>query len=604
MTEARQSKPAHRPQEPGPSGGHIVLCGLESLGVRTLEELDRLGERVVIVARNVDPRYRDVAQGFAALHRIVEGDPRDADCLREAEVQSAKAIVLTEVDDVANIHAALTAQHLNPTIHTVIRTYDEEFGRRVETLLPDAVTLSASAIAGPGFVSAILDEEAEERWLEVLGRTLVLRHTDPRDPAVLAALADDSVDPVVLFPQAGESLLCLVDAAGEPGTRPPARAVARPRPRRRPGVTRHLGRVDTRFWVLGGVLLVITAVSAVIFAAASGLNPLEAVYDVIGAFFGGVDPSVANSDALRVFAILLTLVGAAALAAFYGLIADVVLSTRISHLLGPRAADAHDHVIVVGLGTIGFRIASLLHERGIPVVAAERAADGRFVEAARAMRIPVLTTDARSQHMLKALSIETARALVATTDDDAANLATALHARALRPDLRVVLRLFDPDLAARLDRALGKYNSRSVSSLSAPAFAAAAVGREVLATIPVSHRRVLIVARVPVEAGSAADGSTIAAEEAAASAMHLGGCRILAVAAAGQARWRPAPDERVAAGTELVVVATKRGLATALKRGGTAASGGRSGLELAHHQEVGEPEGVQPGSLGGVQAPA
>ena len=62
------------------------------------------------------------------------------------------------------------------------------------------------------------------------------------------------------------------------------------------------------------------------------------------------------------------------------------------------------------------------------------------------------------------------------TDDDAANLTTAFHARALRSDLRIVLRLFDPDLAARLDRALGDYRSRSVSSLAAPSFAAAAVG--------------------------------------------------------------------------------------------------------------------------------
>ena len=222
----------------------------------------------------------------------------------------------------------------------------------------------------------------------------------------------------------------------------------------------------------------------------------------------------------------------------------------------------HDHVIVVGLGTIGFRIASLLHERGIPVAAAERAADGPFVEAAHELRIPVLTTDVRSRHVLKALNIEQARAIVCCTDDDAANLTTAFHARAVRPDLRIVLRLFDPDLAARLDRALGDYHSRSVSSLAAPAFAAAAVGRDVLATIPIGQRRVLIVARVPVEAGSPAEGQTIADEERAASTAPLGGLRVIASVEGDAVRWTPTPDQRIAAGSELLVVATKRGLAT------------------------------------------
>ena len=570
--------------------------------MRTLEELGRLDERVVIVARTVEPRYRDAARDVAALEHIVEGDPRDPDVLRAAGIERAKAIVMTEMDDVGNVHAGLTAQHLNPSLHAVVRVFDEDFGERMETLLTDAVTLSASAIAAPGFVTAILDDEQDERTIDVLGRTLTVRHDASTHPDVLAVLADDATDPVVLFPASGDDVLCLVDAAGAPAharsTRTARRAVTRPRA----GVLRYLRRVDPRFWVLGGVLALITFLSAVVLAAAAGLNLLEAIYDVVGAFFGGVDRSVANSDPLLVFAIVLTLFGAAALAVFFGLIADVVLSTRISNLLGPRAADAHDHVIIVGLGTIGFRIASILKDRGIPVVAAERDVEGRFVDAARDLRIPVLTTDARSQNMLKALSIADARALVCCTDDDAANLAVALKARGLRPDMKIVLRLFDPDLAARLDRALGKYNSRSVSSLAAPAFAAAAVGRAVIATIPVGQQRVLIVARVPIETGSQADGSTVATEERSASAMVLGGLRVLAVATGTDIRWQPQPAEVVAAGSELVVVATKRGLAAALRRGGTRSTGGRSGLQLANHQEVGQPERMEGRVLGGVQA--
>src|SRR5205807_8925793 len=86
----------------------------------------------------------------------------------------------------------------------------------------------------------------------------------------------------------------------------------------------------------------------------------------------------------------------------------------------------------------------------------------------------------------------TARCLMAVTDDDAANLAAGLSARTLAPDVRVVLRLFDHDLAARVETAFAIHVSRSVSSLAAPAFAAALSDRRALATIPVGAQAVTV----------------------------------------------------------------------------------------------------------------
>ena len=221
---------------------------------------------------------------------------------------------------------------------------------------------------------------------------------------------------------------------------------------------------------------------------------------------------------------------------------------------------------MVGLGTIGYRVAVDLVEQGVDVVAAEMKADGRFTDAARTHGIATVVTNGRSPETLRTLRIDRARAVIAATDDDAANMATALHARAARPDIRVVVRLFDADLAARLDRSFGGFETRSVSALAAPAFASAAIGRTVLATIPVGVGRVLIIASVPVEPGSAADGSSIAEEEDRASRVERGGCRVLAVAESDRVAWKPVPERRLEAGDELVVVATRSGLAKIVQR--------------------------------------
>jgi Trk K+ transport system NAD-binding subunit len=151
--------------------------------------------------------------------------------------------------------------------------------------------------------------------------------------------------------------------------------------------------------------------------------------------------------------------------------------------------------------------------------------------------------------------------MVATTSDDLVNIAASLHARAVRPDLRVVVRLYDPEFAVRVQRGLGMRFTRSVSHLAAPAFAAAATGSQVVASVPVGDRRVVLFARVQVLA--AAD---LAGREAG-TIDQPGERRLLAIVGAdGRARWYPRMDEPLVPGSELVVAATRQGLADLLQQ--------------------------------------
>ena len=93
--------------------------------------------------------------------------------------------------------------------------------------------------------------------------------------------------------------------------------------------------------------------------------------------------------------------------------------------------------------------------------------------------------EAYLEEKLQAAGLETAAALVSVTSNDMVNLETALQARAMREDLRLVLRLGDDDLAQRVQKTLGNVISRSVSYMAAPAFAAALLEHLVLRTIAV-----------------------------------------------------------------------------------------------------------------------
>jgi Trk K+ transport system NAD-binding subunit len=162
--------------------------------------------------------------------------------------------------------------------------------------------------------------------------------------------------------------------------------------------------------------------------------------------------------------------------------------------------------------------------------------------------VPVLVADIRLPETLQALQVQRARSVVVVTSSDIVNLETALNVQALKPEARVVLRLFDPDLAARVERAFGIHISRSPSALAAPAFAAAAAGEHVLATIAVGAE-VLAVVRLQVAPGCRVQGHTVAELEAAS------GSRILLLEGGhGDPVWRPPGTTRLDAGAGLVAV--------------------------------------------------
>lgn len=139
------------------------------------------------------------------------------------------------------------------------------------------------------------------------------------------------------------------------------------------------------------------------------------------------------------------------------------------------ASTYSNHVIICGLGKIGYRTAQELLKFGRDVVGVERDENGRFVESAKAQGIPVIIADARrSENLLKA-GIERADAIIPATEDELINLDIALDARELNPKIKIVLRFFDPDLARRVEKGFGLHTTLSTSALAAPLFAAAAM---------------------------------------------------------------------------------------------------------------------------------
>ncbi len=538
-----------------PAGNHFVVCGDNPLAYRIARELSRrYGADVVVVladrSKNHGPRLSALPQVT-----VLERAELSSATFTEAGVASARALALVGPDDLANFHAALRAQELNTDLRLVVAAFNRRLAEHTGAFFRDCTVLSSSQLATPALVAAALGAIAPSH-VRVSGRTL---HVAARGavPAaqVLCGLAvpDDPSGTTQLIPPAdldGETDLVLAVADGAPRDplarkRHPVRAAAR--------IVRRL--VWNKFGVVFAVLLAVAVVGLILLAVASytaGNVFYLGIMDMTGSALTNAKDTVAEKSAQ----ILLTADGMALIP----LVTAIIVSARLTGNIRGEPRPRGGHVIVVGGGDVGTRLIGALHDLGFDVALIDHNEAARGVPFARTRRIPVVIGDAYSERTLRRAGIDSALALVCATSSDIVNLETTMQARTMRgEDLRIVLRLFDDDLAQRVERTLRNVVSRSVSYLAAPAFAVALLEHQVLRTIPVG-RHVLLISEIRVEERADIVGLSLAGLEADRLA------RVLALAERGSTRfdWSPRRHHRVVAGDRMIVLATRAGLSTFL----------------------------------------
>ena len=528
-------------------GDHLIVCGDGPLSYRITEELTaRYGERVTVI---LPDRRNHHGPQISALPRVrvLEYPELSSQAFTDADVQSARALAVVWQDDVGNLHAGLRAQELNPGLRLVLAIFNGRLGDHIRMLFPDCTVLSGTAMSAPSFVAAALDQPAPSH-VRVQRRTLYVARPDDVAPgAVVCGLTDDHDDPRLLPPGAGlrdQAHLVLAVADGTPRnplarSPNPARALA--------GLLRRL--VWHKFGLVFTALLAVIGIGLALLATVYSLS--DALYLTLMDLTGSALTRSQDTPAEKVAQVMLTVDGMA----FIPVITAIVVGARLTGSVRRAPRPASGHIIVVGLGNVGTAVTGQLHDLGFDVVCVDNNPNAPGIPMARQMGLPVVIGDAFREQTLGAAHLDTCLALVSVTSLDIVNLETALTARALRDDLRIVLRLTDDDLAERLEKTTGNTISRSVPYLAAPAFATAMLEHQVLRTIDVG-RHVLLIAEIRVADQAGLTGSLISDTE------QDGQARVLALQASGMAAldWSPQRGYQLAAGDRLIVLATRRGL--------------------------------------------
>jgi Trk K+ transport system NAD-binding subunit len=545
---------------------HFVVCGSDALVYTLAEELATTAQRIRLTV--IAPRaLRAEVPELTDLRdvRVIRADRLDERTFRDAGLAGATALALVMPDDVVNLHAALCAQAVEPDLRLVIRMFNSGLGYGVRRLFADCAVLSDARMAAPAFVAAALGEVAPTHFRHA-GRTLyVARRADVQEGEIVCALTGLSADgrQVDLLPAPAGSRpadLVLAEATGRPvGQTVAAERMVQARRRRRPFEV--VGRavrtaLNRKLGVAVLATLVVTVLAGGVLAHFNNVRGFwQSIYVTLLTVFGTSDVELGKSPAVQAAQLVLTIAGVALLPLITAAVVEGVVNARLALASGKARLPHTGHIVLVGLGMVGTGVLRQLRDFGLEVVAIDRNPDASGVKIAQRLGVPFIEGDAAREETLRAASIETCQALVVVSTDDITNLQAALNARSVNPSLRVVLRLFDDDFARRVQIAFNINVSRSVSRLTAPAFAAAMLERDVLVTIPVD-RHALLVAEVRVAPGSPLVGEPLQRADRPLSTRVLG----LTLAGSEWVSWSPGLDHVLRPGDKILVVARRAGL--------------------------------------------
>ncbi len=325
--------------------------------------------------------------------------------LRDLELPSLATVFLVDDDDERNLQLLIALIAQQTRLPVVASLFNENIAPHLQAAHPEIRILNPARIAAPAFIDAL---------------TTPLTHSLHLVPAKFAD------------PQA-----------------PP--------------------RSDNLIIALTSGFLTLIAAATVYFHLAEKLSWLAALYFVVVtvATVGYGDISLSNSAAAsKVVGIGLILCSTIFLWMIFSLTVDRLIKRRVQHGLGRKKYSRRNHVILCGLGRLGFFVAEGLLKRGEKLLIVEKSEDSSTAEYFRSRGADVYIGDARMPRVLDDLGVTRAKALYSLVSNDIVNLEIGLNARSFKSDLRLILRIFDESMAQEIKKHLDIHLTFSMSAIA------------------------------------------------------------------------------------------------------------------------------------------
>ncbi len=341
---------------------------------------------VVVIGKDELGRRTAAMLQKAGAHVTHLDEPTDAQ-LHELLAGEIDGVAVMLHDDIEALRYCLVIHHIQPNTRLFVAMFDQTARGQLQRVVPDCAVLSPASISVPHFVSAILDSRGSGVSATDSART------DWRRRGAFGRLTGQ------LRPYDAGSAVLLVGILG---------------------------------------LLLVIAIDTLVGLSHGSI--LRALYDATRTTATISAPTLPDQAGTLLWATVAALLVMIFTAMFSAGLVNYLLSGRHIALLGRRVAPRSGHVIIVGVGQVGLRLAQELCAQGLAVLGVEHDPRARLLPIARQMGVPVLIGDAASRSILTRARVQHCVALVAASSLTRDNIAVAVSALALSPSARVILR--------------------------------------------------------------------------------------------------------------------------------------------------------------------
>jgi Trk K+ transport system NAD-binding subunit len=582
-----------------PMSDHFVVCGLGSLGQHCVATLKEFGV-VVSGIDLIEPTDWEITNLPALLSPFVRGDCRQPQTLEQAGVCQCRAVLLVSSDERVNIEAAFAVRLLTSTARIIVRSSKQNLNQLVNSHLGDFVAFEATQLSAPAFAIAALGSEMRG-FINLAGSLLqvkkvqitrnhpwcdrrTLQDLNSSNRRVLSHIPAQAALPTEFHTwqpdqqvQAGDlvAYVEITEGVAAPGKSAANQQKAKLTPRGmlrqvRDRLSRNgLKQTLISFWhstaeqqskrvllVVGAVVLTVFLIGLMILKLAYPQHTwLMLLYTVgvmlLGAYdtvFGVFDPASSIPIWLRFMNLGYMMVGTASIAVLYALLTERLLAAKFQLPKKRPELPTQDHVVLIGLGRVGQRVATFLQQMKQPIVGVST----QSLDASILPQMPLVVGDLTSA--LTKVNLETARSVVVVTDDEMANLEIGLMAHEANPACAIAMRVFNPQFGESISQLVPFAKVLSAYALSAEAFVVTAFGENVLGLIRLNEQTVLVTEYQIVA------GDTLHNLILSEVAYGYGVVPILHQRERDLPRLMPSEDMQLRAGDRLVLLATIDGL--------------------------------------------
>ncbi|MBI5607424.1 MAG: NAD-binding protein, partial [Deltaproteobacteria bacterium] len=386
MPQPASSPAGNGKMAPSSSGLPILVAGLGHVGVAVVHRLHALGLPVRALMTPAEVARHGVELHTLGVDVMAASAMLDSDLAR-LDFAAIAAVVLAADNDSGNVDACLLIRRQSPDVPVLVRVSDPTLVRFLRMSVPHVEPYSMGSVIAP---------VAADLALQMLSQPRSSPHAVRPKPAWLRARA---------------WLWGIVGAAG-----------------------------------LGNVAAALAIAQAQGGHSKVVLGPLGVLASLLtGMHIAGLD-AILRTNQVAALALTVAVLDRVAMVAGVALLIDWLVPLRLGTAAPATPVSLRDHVVILGAGSIGSRVAELLHQRNLKVVVIERDMHHKNVQRLRSLGMAVVVGDATVDETLNLASAWSAGAVLALTNSDAVNLHVGLLMSDRKIGVPTLVRLLSPEL--------------------------------------------------------------------------------------------------------------------------------------------------------------